>query len=66
MPERDPATRVAHATYNAHKLKARQYVVDRMVEAIKAHDMPNAYFWESVGQIVDTLIERDGGTLPGR
>jgi hypothetical protein len=66
MPERDPATRVAHATYNAHELRARQYVVDRMVEAIKAHDMPNAYFWESVGQIVDTLIEREGGTLAGR
>lgn len=46
------------AEYLVHSMgdKARQYVVDQIVDAIRGHDMPLAHVWEQVGQCVDNIM----------
>ena len=42
-----------------HGRRARQQVVDQMVEAIRNHDLTAAHFWDAVGGAVDKrLAER--------
>jgi hypothetical protein len=39
-----------------HGSKARQVVVDKIVSAVKQHDLDAAKRWEAVGQRVDELL----------
>ena len=44
----------------AHGQGARQKVVDQIVIAIRAHDLPAAKRWEEVGRVVDQRLEARG------
>lgn len=46
----------AAALVAAHGMGARQKVVDHIVTAIRAHDLPTAKRWEEVGRVVDQCL----------
>lgn len=50
----------AAALVAAHGLAARQKVVDHIVSAIRAHDLPTAKRWEEVGRDVDQRLAGHG------
>ncbi len=50
----------AAALVAAHGQGARQKVVDQIVIAIRAHDLPAAKRWEEVGRVVDQRLEARG------
>jgi hypothetical protein len=60
MPPPDEIHMVAAALFQSHGPKARQIVVDRMIEAIRAFDMRTAHYWDDVGKAVDDLSQKKG------
>lgn len=56
------AVSVATHTLHVHGERAGQYVVDRMIAAIRAHDMDHARFWDAVGQAVDKVPRKSSGS----
>ena len=50
----------AAALVATHGIGARQKVVDHIVSAIRAHDLPTAKRWEEVGRDVDQRLAACG------
>lgn len=51
----------AEALVVAHGCRARQLVVDRMVAALRRHDLDAAKRWDRVGVIVDQRLGAGAG-----
>lgn len=53
----------AEALVVAHGIGARQLVVDRMVAALRQHDLDTAKRWDRVGAIVDQRLAAGAGRM---
>lgn len=48
----------AEALIGVHGSKARQAVVDKIVEAVRNHDIDTAHLWDEIGRAVDERLDR--------
>lgn len=46
----------ARALVARHGVGARQLIVDRIIDAIRSHDLISAKRWDAVGQLVDRQL----------
>jgi hypothetical protein len=57
LPNHDTTEIVARDLIDRHGPRARQQVVDRIVSAIREHDIEAAKQWEVIGHAVDRRLD---------